>query len=168
MTGLHALWPDRWHALPARDQRRWRILALGAGALLLWLVLLAPAWRTVQGASQRHALLDRQLETMQRLQRSLEQLRDQPRASPTARVQALEATLARLGSGVQLRVAQGQLTLTLRQVPAGVLADWLLESRAQTGMEAVEARLTRQGQGTAAVWDGVLIYRLPQPEPDAG
>lgn len=168
MTGLHALWPDRWHALTARDRRRWRVLALVAGGLLLWFVLLVPSWRTVQGAPQRHALLDRQLETMQHLQASLEQLRDQPRASPAAQVQALEATLARLGPGVQLRVAQGQLTLTLRQVPAAVLADWLVESRVQTGMEAVEARLTRQGQGAAAVWDGVLVYRLPQPEPDAG
>jgi hypothetical protein len=35
-------------------------------------------------------------------------------------------------------------------------------------MEAVQARLTRQGQGASAVWDGVLVYRLPLPEPDAG
>lgn len=168
MTALQTLLPDRWHALAPQDRSRLRVLVLVAGALLLWFLLLAPAWRTVQEAPRRHAALDQQLEEMQRLHATLVQLREQPRASPEARVQALAGTLTLLGAGVQMRVTGEQLTLTLKQVPAGVLADWLVESRVQTGMEAMEARLTRQGQGAAAVWDGVLVYRLPQPEPDAG
>ncbi|GAB3490660.1 hypothetical protein GCM10027399_07940 [Curvibacter fontanus] len=168
MTALHALLPDRWHALALQDKNRLRGVVFVAGALVLGFLLLAPAWRTVQDAPRRHQVLDRQLEKMQRLQTTLVQLRAQPRASPAARVQALAGTLKSLGPGVQLRVTGAQLTLTLTQVPSGVLADWLVESRVQTGMEAVEARLTRQGQGPAAVWDGVLVYRLPLPDPDAG
>ncbi|MDP3699759.1 MAG: type II secretion system protein GspM [Hylemonella sp.] len=168
MTALHALLPDRWHALAPQDKNRLRGVALVAGALVLWFVLLAPAWHTVQDAPRQHQLLDRQLEKMQHLQTTLVQLREQPRASPAARAQALADTLKSLGPGAQLRVTGAQLTLTLKQVPTGVLADWLVESRVQTGMEAVEARLTRQGQGAGAVWDGVLVYRLPLPERDAG
>lgn len=166
MTALHALLPDRWHALAPRDRTRLGVLVVAAGALVLWFLLLAPAWHTLLDAPRRHQVLDHQLEKMQGLYATLQQLREQPRASPAARVQALADTLHGLGPGVQLRVTGAQLTLTLRQVPSGALADWLVESRQQTGMEPVEARLTRQGQGAAAVWDGVLVYRLPQP--DAG
>jgi general secretion pathway protein M len=168
MTALHALLPDRWHALAPRDRSRLRAIALVAGGLVLWFLLLAPAWHTVQDAPRRHQVLDRQLAKMQRLNTTLVQLREQPRTSPEARVRALAGTLKSLGPGVQLRVTGAQLTLTLQQVPSGALADWLVESRVQTGMEAVQARLTRQGQGASAVWDGVLVYRLPLPEPDAG
>lgn len=166
MSALHALLPDRWHALAPRDRNRLGVLVVAAGALVLWFLLLAPAWHTVQDAPRRHQALDRQLAKMQHLNTTLVQLREQPRASPAARVQALAGTLQGLGPGVQMRVTGAQLTLTLRQVPSGLLADWLVESRVQSGMEPVEARLTRQGQGAAAVWDGVLVYRLPQP--DAG
>jgi general secretion pathway protein M len=168
MTALHALLPDRWHALAPQDRNRLRVVVFVAGALVFWFLLLAPAWHTVQDAPRRHQVLDRQLQKMHRLQTTLLQLREQPRAGPAARVQALAGTLKSLGPGVQLRVTGAQLTLTLQQVPSGALADWLVESRVQTGMEAVQARLTRQGQGPSAVWNGVLVYRLPLPEPDAG
>ena len=83
-------------------------------------------------------------------------------------MQALEGTLKTLGPGVRLNVSGAQLTLTLKQVPAEVLADWLVQSRAQTGMEAMEARLTSRAQGPLVVWDGVLVYRLPVQDPDRG
>lgn len=168
MSWGHALLPDRWHSLPPQDKHRLRAVAIVAGALVLWFLLLAPAWHTLQDAPRRHQLLDRQLEKMQRLQATLVRLRDQPPASPASRVQALEGTLKSLGPGVRLSVSGAQLTLTLKQVPAGVLADWLVQSRAQTGMEAMEARLTRRAQGPLVVWDGVLVYRLPVQEPARG
>jgi general secretion pathway protein M len=161
MSWVHALLPDRWHGIAPQAQNRLRGLAAVAGILALWLVLLAPAWRTLQDAPRRHQALDRQLEKMQRLHVTLTRLRDQPPASPASRVQALEGTLRSLGPGARLSVSGTQLTLTLKQIPAGALADWLVQSRVQTGMEAIEARLTRQTQGAPVVWDGVLVYRLP-------
>jgi len=165
MSWMQALLPDRWHSLPAGLKGRLRLLAFVAGALVLWFLLLAPAWRTLEDAPRTHQVLDRQLDRMQHLQGTLVSLQDLPRVSPEARVQALERTLKSLGPGARLRVSGDQLTLTLRQVPAAVLADWLVQSRAQTGMEAVQVRLTRQAQG-AVVWDGELVYRLPVQAPE--
>ena len=59
---------NRWRGLPAREQRLlW--LALGVVALaLLWWVAVAPALAVLKTAPQQHAVLDAQLQQMQRLQ----------------------------------------------------------------------------------------------------
>lgn len=168
MSWVHALLPDRWHSLPAEQKHRVRLVVAVVALGVLWFLLLAPAWKTLQDAPRQHQSLDRQLEKMQRLQDTLAELQHQTQVSPAAKVQALERTLKPLGPGAQLRVTGAQLTLTLKQIPAEVLAQWLVASREQTGMAAVQARLTRPAQGPTALWDGVLVYRLPAPQAAQG
>lgn len=150
-----------WNSLAGREKTGLRIVATTVGVLLLWLLLLAPALKTLNSAEVQHLALDKQLEKMQRLKATALALQAQPQLSRDARVLALERTLKSLGPGAQLQISGTQITLTLRQVPAEVLADWLAQSRAQAQMQASEVRLTRNRTTPAAGWDGTLVYRLP-------
>ena len=68
----------RWSQTSAREQR----LVLAAGVLvlgaLLWWVTLAPALRTLSGASAQHRALDAQLQQMQRLRAQAASIQAQP------------------------------------------------------------------------------------------
>lgn len=161
MTALRNFLGARWSRLAVREKTGLRIAAATVGVLLLWLFLLAPALKTLNSAEAQHLTLDEQLKKMQRLKATALALQAQPQLSRDARVLALERTLKSLGPGAQLQVSGTQITITLRQVPAEVLADWLVQSRTQARMQANEVRLTRNKATPAAGWDGTLVYRLP-------
>lgn len=161
MTALQPFLSAHWRSLAPREKTGLRMAAAVLGAFLLWTLLLAPAVQTLQRAPAQQLALDGQLENMRRLQATALALQAQPKASQDAMVRALERTLKPLGAGVQLQVTGTQLTLTLRQVPAGVLAEWLVQSRNQARMQASEVRLTRSAAAVAAAWDGTLVYNLP-------
>lgn len=150
-----------WNSLALREKTGLRLAAATVVALLVWLFLLTPALKTLNSAEAQHLTLDEQLKKMQRLKATALALQAQPQLSRDARVQALARTLQSLGPGAQLQVSGTQITLTLRQVPAEVLADWLVQSRIQARMQASEVRLTRNRTTPAAGWDGTLVYRLP-------
>lgn len=161
MTSLVSGLGRRWQQLAPREKST---LRLGAGVvvvLALWTLLLAPAWHTLQRAQGQHRVLDAELQTMQRLRDAALALQDEPLRSRDAMVQALQRTLQPLGTSAQLQVSGTQATLTLRQIPAGLLADWLIQSRAQARMQPDEIRLARATSAAAAVWSGTLVYTLP-------
>lgn len=161
MTALQQFLAAPWRRLAPREQTTLR-MALAAGAVLgLWALLLAPALRTLHQAPAQDQILERQWQDMQRLQALARVLQAQPKSSRDALVRSLERTLSPLGPGAQLQVSGDQLTLRLRQVPAGVLADWLVESRNQVRMPVSEVRLTRNAAAATAVWSGTLVYSLP-------
>jgi general secretion pathway protein M len=151
----------RWNKLARREKSALGIAAAVLGVLLLWMLLLAPGLQTLQKAGAKHQVLDDQLQHMLHLQATAIALQSQPKTSRQNLVNSLQSTLAPLGSSVQLQMAGAQLTLTLKQVPAAVLADWLIQSRNTTQMQPTEIRLTRNAAMTAPAWDGTLVYSLP-------
>lgn len=161
MTTLQQSLAARWGSLLPREKTGLIMAAAVLGSFALWALLLAPALQTLKKADAQHRNLDSQLHQMQRLRATAVALQNQPKSSREAMVRALERTLKPLGSGAQLQVAGAQLTLTLRQIPAPVLADWLIQSRAQARIQATEVRLTRNAAASTAAWDGTLVYSLP-------
>ncbi|MBH1965231.1 MAG: type II secretion system protein M [Comamonadaceae bacterium] len=156
-----------WAALDAREKR----LVSGAGVVvvlaLLWWLALAPALSTLRAAGLQRQALEMQAQQMQRLQAEAETLKALPKLGQSDALRALEtAVRQRLGNGGQLNVVGDRANITLKDVPAAALAEYLADARANARAAPVEARLSRApgaAPGTPARWNGTLSLSLPQP-----
>lgn len=150
----------RWRSVSPREQRL-VLLALGVLLLaLLWWVALAPALKVLRTAPQQHVALDAQNQQMLRLQAQALALRAQPAMTAEVARSALEASLKPLGASAQMVVQVERVTVTLKAVAPGVLAQWLATARQNARMVPTEARLTRNPAGD---WDGTVVLQLPAP-----
>lgn len=154
----------RWQALAVRERRAVAVAAALAAAALFWSVALAPALRTLKAAPAQHAQLSLASERMQALQARAKLLQAQPLAAPEDHLRALQTATAALGKMATLQVAGEQATLTLRQISAVALADWLVPV-AGGGLSPSTAQLQRDSGGTEARWSGTLVFRLPPTQP---
>ena len=141
----------KWRALAPREQA----LVIGAGWLigvtLVWLLLVLPPIRTLSQADVQHRSLDTQLQKMRGLQSQAQALQSQPKLSREDALRALEASVSqRLGAGAQLNVVGDRATVTLRNVPAAALAQWLTQARVSARAIPSESRLVRSAGTPAA------------------
>jgi len=158
LTGLRARWP----AMGSRE----RALVLTAGGVvglaLVWWVGVAPALIVMRQTEGQQRRLDTQLEHMQRLAAEAQAMQSRPAIKYDDALRALESSIKQgLGSGAQLNVAGERATLTLKNVPAGALAQWLTLARVNARALPVEARLVRGASPGVATWDGALVLNLP-------
>lgn len=162
MNALQTL-QARWALLQARERRLVLLGATVLGLALLWWVALAPALHTLRSAPQQHQRLDRQLERMRLLQAQALALQQRPRSSTAEAARALEeAVRQQLGAQSQLQINGTQATVTIKNLPAQTLAQWLTQARAQAHATVSQARLQRDGTAGAATWSGTLVLTLPE------
>lgn len=150
---------ERWHRLAPSEKAGLRLVGAVVTAALLWLVLLAPALHTLKKAGTQRQALQRQLERMQRLQSQALALQSRPRVSPDTQVRTLELSLKPLGEAAQLQVSGSQAIVTLQQIPATALAQWLQQIQTSARMQPSMARLSRNAP--AASWSGTVTFSLP-------
>ena len=165
----------RWSALAARERLG---LALATGVVsvgLVWGVLIAPAQRTRKAADAQMAVLALQLDRMQALQARARALQTQPVIAPQEALNALQTAVAGLGKNGSLLVGGEIATLTLKQVNATTLAQWLSAQPGQTlipfevhvQQETAAAAATSAAPAASAaaagntLWSGSLVFRLP-------
>lgn len=149
----------RWALLAPREQA----LVAGAAGLvavaIVWWIALAPALSTLRSADTQHRTLDAQLQQMRRLQAQAKAMQAQPRQNPDESMRQLEQAIHRqLGTSARYSIAGDRVSVTLANTPAGALAQWLSEVRANAHAVPGEARLTRSSAGG---WDGTLVLTLP-------
>jgi general secretion pathway protein M len=150
--------------LSPREQRAVSLAAWVLGLGLLWWVALAPAIATLRQAGDRHAQLDRSLGQMQELAARAEVIRSQNAAPAPARevaLKALEDATRSLGAGAQLSLQGDQAQITLREVPAPALAQWLQQVRVNARLLPVQAQMQRSDNG--ATWSGQVLLAGPGP-----
>jgi general secretion pathway protein M len=152
----------RWAQLASKE----RAMLLGAIAVvaltLLWLLLLAPALRTLRTAPAQAQQLDTQLQRMQSLQAQAQALQQQAAMSYDDAVRALNlATKQTLGTSAQISISGERATITLQSTGSDALAQWLAQVRLNARTTPVEARLTRVATPAGVSWSGVLVMGLP-------
>lgn len=175
-------WQARWASLAARERLSISLATATIGLALAWWVLLAPALQTLRAAPARHAVLDLQLQRMQRLAAEARRLQAElpppasqtPDALPAPRPdlqRALQESVSgQLGAGAQLVLQGERAQLTLKNVPAPALAAWLGQARQNLKVGTLEMRLTAAPMQSAAAgasdqhWDGSLVLGLPPAE----
>ena len=176
----------RWRAMDAREQSLAATAALVVGLALVWWLLIAPPLRTLRAADVQQRSLDLQLQKMQGLQAQAQSLQTQTKLGHDEAVRALEASVRqRLGTGGQVVVTGDRATVTLRNVSADALAQWLAQARVNARAIPGEVKLVRStvrpaaspavagspqtpttaattnAADAAAAWDGTLVMSLP-------
>lgn len=159
MAWQHTL-KARWAALAPREQRSLTLAAWVVLLAVVWGLLLAPALRTLKSVEAQRTALNAELERMQALQLRATQLQAKPAVAPQDSVKALQAAVAALGTSARLQLLGEQATLTLTQVDAQSLAQWL-SPKTSAGIAPAEAQLQRDTGTTKALWSGTLVFRLP-------
>lgn len=147
----------RWLALGERERRGITSAAWLVGLLLLWLLAIAPAWRSARTAPAQLDRLDAQLQLMQRQAGEARELRAMPALNGAQSAAALRAATEALGSAGRLQLVGDRATLTLSGVDGGQLRDWLAEARSAARARPLEANLTRGPKGFA----GSIVLALP-------
>jgi len=163
----HASPPSRWQTLTGPLRAHW--LQLGErertavslagwalGLLLVWLVAVQPAWRTLQQTPARLEAVEAQLQDMQSLALEARELRAAPSVPAAQAVQALQAASAHLGSAAKLNLAGDRAVLTVNGIAAEALQAWLGEVRSAARARPVEAQLQRGPRG----YTGTIVLAL--------
>ena len=156
----------RWATLARRERRALMLALLLVGGATLWWVLLAPALRTLREAPQARLQLDAAWDQMQQMQARARALQGQSAVPADAVLTQLRDVTKALGAGATLQIQADQVTLTLRQVNAARLAEWLGGDIAQR-VRPVEVHITRDVTASAPVWFGRLLFRLPGALPQS-
>lgn len=161
----------RWQTLAAREQTLILSAAGVVGLALVWWLLIAPPLATLRQADAMQRSLDAQAQKMQVLQAQALTLQSQPKLSRDDALRALEASVKqRLGAGAQLNTLGDRVSVTLKNIPADALAQWLVQARVSARAIPSEARLVRSanpaippvpGSRTPVAWDGTLVLSLP-------
>jgi len=163
--GLMAVFRARWQTLRPREKSLVFTTATVVAMALLWWVGISPALKILRQAEAQQRSLDMQWQRMQSLAAEAQTLQSRPKIKYDDAVRALEASVKQgLGPGAQLTVAGERATVTLKNVPAAALAQWLTQARANARALPGEARLVRSAAppgAAGAAWDGSLVLNLP-------
>lgn len=150
----------RWASLALRERRALLAAAVLLLGVLVWQVLLGPALQTLRSARTTMQRLDAEVERMQSLQARAQALQAQPALTASAVEHLLQRDLAALGKAATLQLQGDQATLTLTQVPAIALAQWLADARAEK-LHPAELHLQRDGSAAEVRWSGTMVFLLP-------
>ena len=149
---------QRWGALAVRERLMVATMAGALVFLVVWLVAVRPAWRTLSLAPAQRAQADAQLLSMQALEDEAKQLRALPPVPQGQAEQVLKSATERLGAKGKLTVQAERATLTLTGATGEDIRQWLTEARGGARARPIEATLTRAGEG----YNGTLIVAIGQ------
>lgn len=156
MDDTKAQLAKRWAALAPRERLMVTVMGAALAFLVVWLLAVRPALRTLDQAPTLRAQADLQLLQMQALAAEARQLRALPPVPQAQAEQALKTATDQLGPKGKLAVQADKATLTLTGASGEDLRQWLAQARSGARARPVEANLTRAGNG----YNGTLVVAL--------
>ena len=145
-----------WRSRAPRERVALGAVLVAVAAMLVWLILVQPAWHTLNVAPADLDRLDRQLQQVQSTAAEVRALRAVAPVSSTQAAAALKAATDRLGDRARLALQGDRATLTLNGVSSDALSSWLNEARSAARARPIEASLSRALQG----YSGTLSVTL--------
>ena len=136
-----------WQARAPRERQLIAAMVAAVAVLLVWLVAIQPALKTLRETPAELDQLDAQWQQMQLSALESDGLRS---ASPVPLAQAAEAlrgATERLGSKARLVVQGERATLTFTGIAFDDLRAWLGEARSGARARPVEAQMLKAAQG---------------------
>ena len=150
----------RYAKLDTRERQM--VVAIGAllAFLVVWLILVRPAWKTLDEAPALREQADAQLLQMQAISAEAKQLRALPPVPQSVAEQVLKAATDELGGKAKLAVQGDRATLSVTGINGEDLRKWLIQARGGARARPVEATLTRAGDG----YNGTLVVAIGSPQ----
>jgi len=146
----------RFQALAPREQTAVRLGALALAVLLVWLIAVQPAWRTLRQTPAQLDQVEQALQEMQSLAAEARELRATPPVPAAQAAEALQAASTHLGAGARLSINGDRAQLTITEIDSTALQAWLGEVRNAARARPVEAKLQRGPRG----YTGTLVLAL--------
>ena len=146
----------RYAKLEQRERQMVVIIGCALAFLVVWLIFVRPAWKTLDDAPALRAQADAQLLQMQAIANEAKQLRALPPVPQTVAEQVLKAATAELGGKAKLSVQNDRAVLSVTGANGEDLRKWLIQARGGARVRPIEANLTRAGDG----YDGTLIVAM--------
>ncbi len=157
LRDLQQAWQAKWAAMPARERRLVSAAAWLGGLVLLVMLGIRPAVKSLQETPRQLNEVNSQLEVMRRQALEVQSLRQRPPVPPVQAAAALQAATERLGQAGRLMIQGDRATLTANAVSGDALAGWLDEIRAAARAKPVEVSLTQTEPGR---YSGTVILAL--------
>ncbi len=155
-TEARAQLAQKYTALAPRERVMVAVMGGAIAFLVVWLVLVRPAWNTLEQAPAQRAQADLQLLQMQKLAAEAKELRALPPVAQPQAEQALKAATEQLGGKAKLAMAADRATLSVTGATGEDLRQWLLQARGGARARPVAAALTRAGDG----YNGTLVVSI--------
>jgi general secretion pathway protein M len=150
----------KWEALQPRERQMLMGMGWALGLVLIFMVGVRPAWRTLQQAPEQIKAVDTVLDDMRRQAEEVKVMRALPPVPPAQAQAALQSATERLGEGAHLRVQTDRAVVTLTKVSGAQLAQWLSEVRSSARVRPIEASLTQVSTG---IYSGTVTVVLSAP-----
>jgi general secretion pathway protein M len=150
----------RYAKLDARERQMVVVIGGALAFLLVWLVLVRPAWNTLDDAPALLAQADAQLLQMQAISNEAKQLRALPPVPQSVAEQVLKSATDDLGGKGKLQLQGDHATLAVTGINGEDLRKWLLQARGGARARPTEASLTRAGDG----YNGTLVVAIGQQQ----
>ena len=145
-----------WQARQPRERGLLTLAAALLTLLLLWSLVLQPAWRLWTQAPAARLLAEQQQGRMLALAAQAQALRQQPRIDPAQSRAALTQSVKDLGG--QLTSDGTRLVAELPRVSVATLAQWLQVLGPQMGARIAQASLQEVEPGK---WRAMVTLELP-------
>ena len=146
----------RYTKLDARERRMVVAIAALLAFLVVWLILVRPAWKTLDEAPALRAQADAQLLQMQAISSEAKQLRALPPVPQSVAEQVLKSATDELGGKAKLAVQGDRATLSVTGINGEDLRKWLIQARGGARARPVEATLNRAGDG----YNGTVVVSI--------
>lgn len=157
LRALKEEWQAKWLAMPARERQLFSVAGWLAALVVLVMIGIRPAWKTLQETPKQLHEVGAQLEVMRRQAAEVQDLRQRPPVPPVQAEAALQAASERLGGAGRLMVQGDRATLTANGVSGEALAVWLDEIRSGARAKPVEVNLSQSEPGK---YSGTVILAL--------
>ena len=146
----------RYAKLDARERQM--VLTIGAllAFLLVWLILVRPAWKTIDEAPALREQADAQLLQVQAYAIEAKKWRALPPVPQPVAEQVLKSATDNLGAKAKISVQGDRATLSVTGINGEDLRGWLVQARGGARARPVEASLTRAGDG----YNGTLVVAI--------
>ena len=136
-----------WQARAARERQLIAAMVVALAVLVVWLIAVQPALRTLRETPIELARLDEQMQQMALAANEMETLRSASPVPTEQAIVALRAATASLGDKAKLVVQGDRATMTVTGVPSEALQAWLGEARSAARARPMEAQLVKAAIG---------------------
>ena len=145
-----------WQSRAPRERQLIAAMAIAVAVLLVWLVAVQPALRTLRETPAELDRLDSQWQQMQVAALESTTLRSASPVPPQQAAEALRAATERLGGKGKIALQGDRATLTFSAVPFEALRNWIGEARSAARARPVEAQLLKAASG----YSGAIVVVL--------